>query len=207
MRIRFGLLVAAFAAYSGALLSAGAQTVATALNSETDLQSKPVIAIPEPIEMEEAPIAAESVEYLDVIIEGALTSVRSRETDAGERLFNLTDIAEPLQSRVELHDTLLGYHRRQDGVLMSINMVDGKVRSNKTVLGKLPNFEPRETADPWIGLNAVTILTGTHASEDDQGRLVLTLDERLLPQFGLELWVNGVQVDTVENEPRTLGRM
>ena len=207
MRLRFGLLVAALAAYSGALLSAGAQTVATAPHSETDLHSKPVLAIPEPIEIEEAPIVAESVEYVDVIIEGALTSVRSRETDAGERLFNLTDIAEPLLSRVELHDTLLGYHRRQDGVLMSINMVDGKVRSNKTVLGKLPSFEPRETADPWISLNAVTILTGTHASEDDQGRVVLKLDERLLPQFGLELWVNGVPVDTFENEPRTIGPM
>lgn len=207
MRIRFGLLVAAFAAYSGALLSAGAQTVATAPHSETDLQSKPAIAIPEPIELEEAPVTAESVEYVDVIIEGALTSVRSRETDAGKRLYNLTDIAEPLLSRVELHDTLLGYHRRQDGVLMSINMVDGKVRSNKTVLGKLPSFEPRETTDPWIGLNAVTILSGTHASEDDQGRVVLTLDERLLPQFGLELWVNGVPVDTFENEPRTIGPM
>lgn len=207
MRIRFGLLVAAFAAYSGALLSAGAQSVATAPHSETDLESHPVVAVPEPIEIEEAPIAAVSVEYVDVIIEGALTSVRSRETDAGERLYNLTDIAEPLLSRVELHDTLLGYHRRQDGALMSINMVDGKVRSNKTVLGKLPSFEPRETADPWIGLNAVTILSGTHASEDDQGRVVLTLDERLLPQFGLELWVNGVPVDTFDNEPRTVGPM
>lgn len=207
MRIRFGLLVAAFAAYSGALLSAGAQSVATAPHSETDLQSHPIVAVPEPIEIEEAPIAADSVEYVDVIIEGALTSVRSRETDAGERLYNLTDIAEPLLSRVELHDTLLGYHRRQDGVLMSINMVDGKVRSNKTVLGKLPSFEPRETADPWISLNAVTILSGTHASEDDQGRVVLTLDDRLLPQFGLELWVNGVPVDTFDNEPRTVGPM
>ncbi|MEL6414944.1 MAG: SdrD B-like domain-containing protein, partial [Pseudomonadota bacterium] len=74
-----------------------------------------------------------------------------------------------------------------------------------TVLGKVPSFEPRETADPWISLNAVTILTGTHASEDEQGRVVLTLDERLLPQFGLELWVNGVPIDTFENEPRTIG--
>lgn len=207
MRIRFGLLIAAFAACSGVLMNAGAQTVATAPHTETDIQSKPAIAVPEPIEIEEAPIVAESVEYVDVIIEGALTSVRSRETEAGKRLYNLTDIADPLLSRVELHDTLLGYHRRQDGVLMSINMADGKVRSNKTVLGKLPEFEPRETADPWIGLNAVTILSGTHASEDDQGRVVLKLDERLLPQFGLELWVNGVPVDTFENEPRTIGPM
>ena len=207
MRSRFGLLIAALAACSGVLLSAGAQTVATAPHTETNLQSSSVIAVPEPIEIEDASTVAESVEYVDVIIEGALTSVRSRETEAGERLYNLTDIAEPLLSRVELHDTLLGYHRRQDGVLMSINMADGKVRSNKTVLGKLPEFETRETADPWIGLNAVTILSGTHASEDDQGRVVLKLDERLLPQFGLELWVNGVPVDTFENEPRTIGPM
>ncbi|MEL7284792.1 MAG: hypothetical protein AAGJ68_09780, partial [Pseudomonadota bacterium] len=157
----------------------------------------------EPVET--TPEKADGTEFLDMIIEGELTSVRTRVPESGERRYNLTDIAEPLKSRVELHDTLLGYHRRQDGVLMSINMADGKVRSNKTVLGKLPKFEPRETADPWIGLNAVTIMTGTHASEDYQGRTVLTLDAQLKPKFGLELWVNGVPVDTFGNEPRTIG--
>ena len=205
MRCRFGLLIAALAAYSGALLSAGAQTVAPTPQEPGSDDAAQVVAVPEPIALDEAPETAESVEYVDVIIEGALVSVRSRVEAAGERLYNLTDIAEPLQSRVELHDTLLGYHRRQDGALMSINMADGKVRSHKTVLGKLPGFEPREIADPWIGLNAVTILTGTHASEDDQGRVVLKLDERLLPKFGLELWVNGEPIDTFGDEPRTIG--
>lgn len=148
MRLPSGLLYAIIAAYSGAQLSAGAQTVAPAPHDEVDVLAAPVLAVPEPIEFEETPETAESVEYVDLIIEGALTSIRSRESDAGGRLYNLTDISEPLLSRIELHDTLLGYHRRQDGVLMSINMADGKVRSNKTVLGKLPGFEPRETADP-----------------------------------------------------------
>lgn len=51
----------------------------------------------------------------------------------------------------------------------------------------------------------MTILTGTHASEDDQGRTVLKLDEQLLPKFGLELWVNGEPIDTFGDEPRTVG--
>lgn len=209
MRLRSGLLVAALAAYSGTLLSAGAQSVAPAPHKAMVVDADNVTllntAVPEAVEFEEAPETAFSVEYVDLIIEGGLTSVRSRQSDDGARLYNLTDIAEPLLSRIELHDTLLGYHRRQDGVLMSINMVDGKVRSNKTVLGKLPDFEPRETADPWVSINAVTILTGTHASEDDQGRQVLKLDERLQPQFGLELWVNGAPIDTFGDEPRTVG--
>lgn len=205
MGFRFGLLIAALAAYSGALLSAGAQTVAPTPQEPGSVDVMQTVAVPDPIEFDQAPEVAESIEYVDVIIEGVLVSVRSRLDAADKRLYNLTDIAEPLRSRVELHDTLLGYHRRQDGALMSINMADGKVRSHKTVLGKLPGFEPRETADPWISLNAVTILTGTHASEDDQGRVVLKLDERLLPKFGLELWVNGEPIDTFGDEPRTIG--
>ncbi|MEL6857015.1 MAG: SdrD B-like domain-containing protein [Pseudomonadota bacterium] len=164
-----------------------------------------VLEIEDDEALEAAPEKAYSVEHVDMIIEGALTSVRSRYRDETDRQFNLTDIAPALRSKTELHETLLGYHRGQDGTLMSINMEDGKVRSNRTVLGRLPNFEPREVADPWISLNAITIMTGTHASEDEQGRTVLTLDEQLKPQFGLELWVNGVPVDTFGNEPRTLG--
>ena len=205
MRARSGLLIAAAAAYSGALLGASAQTVASAVHEEAKIDDQVTVAVPEPIEFEEAPEAAYGVEHVDFVIEGGLVSVRSRETDSGGRLFNLTDIAKPLLGRVEMHDTLLGYHRRQDGVLMSINMADGKVRSNKTVLGKLPGFEPRETSDPWISLNAITILTGTHTSIDAQGRNVLKLDERLLPQFGLELWVNGEPIETFGDEPRTVG--
>ena len=71
-----------------------------------------------------------------MIVEGKLVSVRSRMPESGVREFNLTDIAEALRSRTELQDTLLGYHRAQDGVLMSINMADGKVRSNRVVLGE-----------------------------------------------------------------------
>lgn len=214
MRVVTGLLIAALAVCASTLWSAGpsafAQTVAPAPHMElTEEQPEPVTeitqAVPEPITLDEAPVAALSTEHVDMIIEGALVSVRAQQISETERHFNLTDIAKPLKSRVELHDTLLGYHRVQDGTLMTINMTDGKVRSNKTVLGKLPEFEPRDTADPWIGLNAVTIMTGTHASEDEEGRIVLTLDDRLKPKFGLELWVNGVPIDTFGNEPRTVG--
>jgi len=198
---------------------AAAQTVAPAPPTELDELNAPntVPEVPETaepvIEAEEsspetlakAPEQAASIEHVDMVIEDVVTSVRTRQPAEGDREYNLTDIAEALRSRVELHDTLLGYHRFQDGALMSINMATGKVRSNKIVLGKLPGFEPRETADPWISLNAVTVMSGTHKSEDEKGRIVLTLDKRLRPQFGLELWVSGAPVDTFGNEPRTIG--
>ena len=210
MRLRAGLLFAALAVGASAWLSAGAQSVAPAPQTEMideaqieafDLQSE----ASSDTSLQDAPTAALSIEHVDMIVEGALVSVRSKQAPDQDRQYNLTDLAAALMSRVELHDTLLGYHRAQDGSLMSINMSDGKVRSNKTVLGKLPHFEPRDTADPWIGLNAVTIMTGTHATKDEEDRIVLTLDQRLKPKFDLELWVNNVPVDTFGKEARTIG--
>lgn len=210
MRPLAALLLAAMAVCVSAIFSAGAQTVAVTAptemteqndtgTSEKEHQAKDA----EPFD--DAPDAAISVEHVDMIVEDQMVSVRSRDLGDGRRQFNLSDIAPALQSRIETNGALLGYHRAQDGVLMSIHMADGKVRSNKTVLGKLPSFEPREAATAWLGLNAVTIMTGTNASKDAQGRTVLQLDERLKPRFGLELWVNGVPIDTFEDEPRTIG--
>ncbi|MEM9572944.1 MAG: SdrD B-like domain-containing protein [Pseudomonadota bacterium] len=198
MRIGLKLLLAACVAGLSVWIDVKAQSVVPAPHTE-------LVETAEPKPIDVAPEKADGIEFVDIIIEGQLTSVRTQSMGEDALRYNLTDIAAPLQSEVEVHDTLLGYHRRQDGLLMSINMADGKVRSNKTVLGKLPDFEPRETASPWISLNAVTILTGTHASEDDKGRTVLTLDPQLRPKFGLELWVNGAPVDTFGNEPRTIG--
>ena len=179
---------------------------ATDQSSATLPTREDAIEAPSDLELlESAPPKAYSIEHVDMLVEGTMVSVRSRTHGEDARQYNLSDIADVLQSRIELHETLLGYHRAQDGTLMSINMEDGKVRSNRTVLGRLPGFETREIAEPWITLNGVTIMTGTHASEDDQGRTVLTLDDQLKPQFGLELWVNGVPVDTFGNEPRTIG--
>lgn len=210
MRLRFGSSAAALAVMFSAFSSAEADVSVQNPVQETGIDytrdaAQIVIDTADPVILDEAPETAQSIEHVDMIIEGKLVSVRSRQQENAAREYNLTDIAEPLRSRTELHDTLLGYHRAQDGVLMSINMQDGKVRSNKLVLGKLPEFEPRESADPWIGLNAVTVMTGTHASEDDQGRITLTLDDRLKPQFGLEIWVNGAPIDTFDNEARTIG--
>lgn len=222
MRVRFPSLLAAALAAILAPIWAQAQTVVPAAPAEAGAAPKVMrsiadeavtVAVPEAIEvvedapstLEAAPEEAASVEHMDVIVEGQLTSVRSRQVGDGLRLYDLTDIAKPLKSTVELHETLLGYRRFQDGALMSINMADGKVRSNKVVLGKLPGFEPRDVADTWIEMNAVAVMTGTHVSEDDQGRTVLTLDKQLKPQFGLELWVSGAPVDTFDNEPRTIG--
>lgn len=209
--------MAALAVGVSAFLSADAQTVAPTPHSEFAIETSedlpvtveteiaPDTAEEAPETLDQAPDVAFSIEHVDMIIEGRQVSVRSRAPEAGQIQYNLTDIAKPLKGRIELHDTLLGYYRFQDGALMSINMADGKVRSNRQVLGKLPDFEPRATADPWIGLNAVTVMTGTHAATDEKGRVVLKLDERLKPQFGLELWVNGAPVETFETEPRTIG--
>jgi hypothetical protein len=221
MRLRSTLSAAAIAAVLGPLWGAEAQSVAPTPPTEMGVENPgaPVSttnpasveeAVPVAVTVDEAlldaaPDVALAIEHVDMVIEGSITSVRTRETSAGKRQYNLTDIANALRSRVELHDTLLGYHRFQDGALMSVNMADGKVRSNKVVLGKLPKFEPRETADPWVGINAVAVMSGTHVSEDEQARTVLTLDKRLKPQFGLELWVAGAPVDTFGNEPRTVG--
>jgi len=210
MRVRLGSSVAAIAVLVSALSGVEAEPIVQNSAPEQQTQSGvdatlTVIDAAEPQILEDAPESAQSIEHVDMVIEGLLISIRSRETGNGDREYNLTDVAKALRSKIELHDTLLGYHRFQDGALMSINMADGKVRSNKIVLGKLPDFEPREMADPWIGLNAVAVMSGTHVTEDDQGRIELSLDDRLKPQFGLEIWVNGAPVDTFSNEARTIG--
>ena len=210
MRLRFRSSVAALAVIFSAVNGAEADVTVQNPTPETGIDytknaAQITINTADPVILDQAPEAAFSVEHVDMIIEGQLISVRSRQLATGAREYNLTDIAEALRSRTELNDTLLGYHRFQDGVLMSINMADGKVRSNKVVLGKLPEFEPRNAASAWLGLNAVTVMSGTHAAEDDQGRIELTLDDRLKPQFGLEIWVNGAPIDTFDNEARTIG--
>ncbi len=218
MRLRSIIFCAAWAAITVTGPGAHGQTVAPAAPAEAAVEDGIVYA-PVSVTVEEpspavdaepdaiaaAPENADSIALVDMIIEDKLTSVRTRETASGDVEYDLQDIAEPLRSKIETLDSLLGYHRFQDGAWMSIDMADGKVRSNKIVLGKLPDFEPREVADSWVNLNAVTVLTGTHADEDEQGRIVLTLDKRLRPQFGLELWVTGAPVDAFGNEPRTIG--
>lgn len=214
VRLRSLIFCAAIAAFSVTAIGAQAQTVAPAAPAEAAVDGAlPVEAVevvtpdvvPAAAPIDAAPEAAASIAHVDMIIEGELVSIRSRKIDDAETEYDLSDIAKPLRSKIEILDTLLGYHRFQDSAWMSIDMANGKVRSNKIVLGKLPNFEPREIADTWVDLNAVTVLTGTHATEDDQGRTVLTLDKRLRPQFGLELWVSGAPVDAFGNEPRTIG--
>lgn len=153
----------------------------------------------------EAPETALAVEFVDVLIEGQTHSVRTRLQTDGTREYDLSDIAQALRSRVDTRTTVLGYFRFQDGVVMTLDMADGKVRADKVVLGKLPGFQSRSMADHWVDINAVAVLTGTHASEDADGRTVLSLDDRLRPQFGLDLWVSGAPVDVFGVEPRTIG--
>lgn len=209
MALRSILAAAALAALPGLFQGGFAQTIAPAAPAEAAIEGTlPMAGEEETVQTElidTAPVAAASIEHVDMIIEGALTSVRTRQAPSDQRQYNLTDIAEALNSKVETKDHLLGYSRFQDSTFMTIDMSDGKVRSNRIVLGKLPDFDVREIADTWIGINAVAVMTGTHVSEDERGLTVLTLDKQLLPQFGLELWVNGSPVETFGNEPRTIG--
>ena len=202
------LLAALFVVLAWSFQATG-QTVAPSEPIEVSIDPQTVSPEVEPpavvIKDAETPVTAVSTEFVDVVIEGEVHSIRSRIIGEDTQEYDLSDIAQALRSRVDTRETVLGYFRFQDGVVMTLDMADGKVRADKVVLGKLPGFEPRNVADHWLDINAVAVLSGTHVSEDDEGRVVLTLDERLRPQFGLELWVSGAPVDVFGVEPRTIG--
>lgn len=154
---------------------------------------------------EAAPQAASGVEYINIVVESAPLTVRARGMSEDRLEIFATPIFEALNSRSESQGSILGYWRHQDGAVMSLDMSDGKVRANGVVLGALPGHEPRETADGWLGVNAISVLTGTIVSGDATSGLVFQLDERLRPQFDLELFVNGARVEAFGVEPRTVG--
>jgi len=146
--------------------------------------------------------------FTTVIVEGEDVAVRMREAEApdGELLLDADPIIRALNSSWETRDALLLVRRFQDGANMLLDMRDGKVRGNGVVLGALPGWQSRETADAWLTLNAISVLTGTRVSRSEaDGRYVLTLDDRLRPQFGLELYIDGRQVAVDEAAPRTIG--
>ena len=143
--------------------------------------------------------------HTEIIVEGASIPVRQTQTEQGETLIEARPVIEHLKGEISLDGTILGVRRYHDRANLSIDMADGKVRAGTAVLGKLPEWTPREVADTWISLNAIAILTGTHISQNEAGTVTLTLDDKLRPQFDLDLFVDGRRLPFVENEPRTIG--
>ncbi|MEO0981158.1 MAG: SdrD B-like domain-containing protein [Pseudomonadota bacterium] len=151
-----------------------------------------------------APIEAESIQHIEVVVEGRMVEVRARTRD-GALTLEADPIFEALESRAEIEESLLVYRRFQDGAELSIDFADGKVRANGLVLGALPGFETRDQADTWLSVNAISVLTGAVADENPAGHWTFTLDERLRPKFDLDLWVAGELIETAGNDPRTIG--
>lgn len=159
-----------------------------------------------------APIAtvseAESTVFTTVTVEGEDITVEMRQAadDDAEPLIDADPIIKALRGRWETRDALLLVQRYQDGADMLLDMRDGKVRGNGVVLGALPGWEERETADTWLPPNAIAVMTGTGVSvSSEDGRYVFVLDDRLRPQFGLELFVQNQRILADLAPPRTVG--
>lgn len=152
-----------------------------------------------------APEAAEAIEHVDVIVEGERFSVRVKRTDTQSPLIEATPIFTQLKGVASYEGAVLSYRRFQDGAQISIDFNDGKVRANGSLIGGLPQYEETDQANDWLSLNEISILTGTILTKTEGDIWTFTLDKRLRPQFDLDLFVEGTLVQTVENEPRTIG--
>lgn len=159
-----------------------------------------------PILLDAAPQRAEAIEHIDILVEGAALSVRARNVGLETMEIEAGPIFDALRSKYEARESILGYWRFQDGAVIGLDFSDGKVRANGAVLGKLPGFPVRDVADTWLSVNAISVLTGTIALQDEAEIWTFELDERLKPQFDLDLWVNDTPVTApVGQEPRTIG--
>ena len=162
-------------------------------------------AIAETLVPVEAPQSANATEFHTVIVENEQVSVRLQRTDLDGTLIEATSIFTHLKDVVSVEGAVLSIERAQDGALMTLDMADGKVRANGVLLGALPDWQPREVADAWLSPNAIAVLSGCEVKEDETGNLTFTLDDRLRPQYDLDLWVNGERISTIGLEPRTIG--
>ena len=190
----------------GVLTPAFAQDVADDSADVPLSVTAPAVEIPENTALA-APDLAQSVaiEHVDILVENEPVSVRLQRTELDGVLIEASPIFAQLKGEASAEGTVLSYLRFQDGAELTLDVADGKVRANGLVLGALPDFQPREKADTWLSLNAISVLTGTQVSENTDGGWTFTLDDRLRPKFDLNLFVNGEQVDVSLVEPRTIG--
>ncbi|MEL6325057.1 MAG: hypothetical protein AAFQ84_12590, partial [Pseudomonadota bacterium] len=199
------IIIAAFlAALTSTLSLASADTKSAGLGSDMPVST----TVPD---VQDAPLKsplpqrADSVEYIDIVVENEPLSVRSRRTELDGVLIEASPIFAQLKGEVSIEGTVLLYRRFQDGAEMSLDQTDGKVKANGIPLGALPDYKERFEATTWLSINAISVLTGTNAKEDGRGGFIFTLDERLRPQFDLDLFVNGQRVDTALLQPRSVG--
>lgn len=159
----------------------------------------------EPV-VEQAPSAAIAIEHIDILVEGKPVQVRARAVGSDAFEIEASAIFDALGSRYEARGSILGYWRFQDGAVIGLDFSDGKVRANGAVLGALPQFPVREAADTWLSPNAISVITGTRVGHDPASGWTFDLDQRLKPQYDLDLWVDGRPVTvTAGLEPRTIG--
>ena len=155
--------------------------------------------------VEAAPGQQGSIMHISLIVEGEAVETRQKVDGEGRTLIDARPVIEALRGEISKQDSRLVIRRYQDGARMSIDFTDGKVRAGKSVLGKLPDWTAKETPDTWLEANAIAVLTGCHIKEGEDGRLILTLDDRLRPQFDLDLFVEGERLAFLDAEPRTVG--
>ncbi len=152
-----------------------------------------------------APTQTGTIMHIEMLVEGEPVAVRQTISGNESPLFDARPVIEALQGEIRIDGTMLVVRRFQDRALMKIEMSDGSVYANDTLLGKLPEWTERAEADTWLDLNAISVMTGTHVKQDDTGRYTLTLDDRLKPQFDLDLFVDGSRIAFPSQEPRTIG--
>ncbi len=163
-------------------------------------------AATETLRVTAAPEETGGIAHVTVRVEGVEVATRARGLGTPAVELDAAAVFAALSSRWEIRDSILGYWRAQDGAVIGLDMRDGKVRANGFVLGALPDFRTRESADTWLTPNAIAVITGTSAREDPAGHWTFTLDARLKPQFGLDLWIDGRAVPVpAGSEPRTIG--
>ena len=160
---------------------------------------------PAGVTIEPAPAEAGSVMFVSVIVEDERIEVRQTRGTSGDILFDSRPIIEHLRGEITLDGTLFQVKRYHDGARIELDMADGKVSANGQVLGAIPGWDARDAADTWLDANAISIFTGTTVSQAEGGVTKFTLDERLRPQFDLEIEVNGERLAFVEVEARTIG--
>lgn len=182
-----------------------AETIETLATGESAADDAGAVEGPLRVGFESAPEAAMSIEHIDIIVENETLSVRSRRTDTDGVLIEASPIFTRLLGKVTVEGTVLSNLRFQDGAVMSLDVADGTVRANETLLGAIPDFEPLDAATTWISPNTIGILTGTVPEQTEAGDWTFTLDDRLRPRFDLDLWINGERTVTPEVEPRSIG--
>jgi hypothetical protein len=101
---------------------------------------------------------------------------------------------------------LLTVIRAPDKATFTLSFTDGRVTVGGQTVGYVPNIEKVEIENLLLNKPAIEVLTGTHFScNTDEHSIAITLDERLKPQFGFTLLVDGRPLVSTKVSPRSIG--